>query len=185
MSKQDNNLQGVDHDHDNAPYTKGTMTALSRAASWGCLWFSGLGLLAITGIILWQVFARYVLNASPSWSEQLALYILVWTVLTAAAAGVREGFHIRITAFQDALGKTQRKIAVLSAHFITGAIGVYLVVYGITLVSTLWPYAIPTLGLPRGSAFLPIPIAGALVTFFSIEHVIALTRNEKVAPQWR
>ena len=185
MSENKNNSKNADNDVADTPLTKGALAALSRIASRTCLWVSGLGLIVITCIILWQVFARYVLNASPSWSEQLALYILVWTILTAAAAGVREGFHIRITAAQDALGKTYRKVTLAFAHLITGAVGVYLIAYGVTLVSTFWPYAIPTLGLPRGSAFLPIPLAGALIVFFSIEHIFALTRNEKVAPEWR
>lgn len=168
-----------------APYATGAMAALSRHASQACLWLSGLGLIAITIIILWQVFARYILNASPSWSEQSALYILVWTVLLAAAAGVREGFHIRITALQDALSRPLRKSAMIAAHLVTGAIGVYLIVYGATLVAALWAYDIPTLGVPRGSAFLPIPLAGALIVFFSAEHILALLRNQRVSPQWR
>ncbi|MEE4213051.1 MAG: TRAP transporter small permease subunit, partial [Parvularcula sp.] len=83
------------------PAAMGRLSQASALLSRGLLFASGGGVVAITLIILWQVFARYVLNASPSWSEQLALYILVWAVLLAAAAGVREGFHIRITAAQD------------------------------------------------------------------------------------
>lgn len=170
---------------DAPPETSGPFAGLSRLASRCCLWLSGFGLIAITLIILWQVFARYVLNASPSWSEQSALYILVWTILFAAAAGVREEFHIRITAVQNALSPRPRKLAVIVTHLVTGAIGFYLIVYGATLVSALWAYDIPTLGLPRGSAFLPIPIAGFFIVFFSLEHVAALVGGKKVSPQWR
>ena len=177
--------EATDHSNNNAPATSGVVAAISRMASRACLWLSGLGLIAITLIILWQVFARYVLNASPSWSEQSALYILVWTILLAAAAGVREGFHIRITAVQNALPPPSRKIAVIATHLVTAGIGVYLMVYGATLVSALWSYDIPTLGVPRGSAFLPIPLAGALIVFFSAEHTLALIRDEKVSPLWR
>ena len=80
------------------PYTTGPAARASRLASLACLWLAGIGLCMITLIILYQVFMRYVLSASPAWSEQLALYVLVWTVLVAAAAGVREQFHIRIQA---------------------------------------------------------------------------------------
>ena len=66
-------------------------------------WFACAVLMVMTAIIGWQVFARYVLNASPAWAEQAALLLMIWYVLFAAAAGVREGFHIRIGVFETAL----------------------------------------------------------------------------------
>lgn len=161
------------------------VATLSRRASLALLWLSGAGLVAMSLIILWQVFARYVLNASPSWSEQLALYVLVWTVLLGAAAGVREGFHIRITAAHDALAPPARRWALIASHAVTGLIGTFLTVYGAQLVARLWAYDIPTLGLPRGSAFLPLPVAGALIAAFSAEHVVAVLRGREVTPAWR
>ncbi len=149
-----------------------------------CLWISSIGIVAITAIIFWQVIARYVFNASPSWSEQLALYLLVWTVLFAAAAGVREQFHIHITVFQNGLNKARLPVIIFT-HVVTASAGLTLAVYGTKLVSRLWQYPIPSLGLPRGSAFLPLPLAGALICFFAIEHIIANSRNEKVIPAWR
>ncbi|WP_221400983.1 TRAP transporter small permease [Parvularcula dongshanensis] len=167
------------------PYTTGAAARASRLASLGCLWLSGVGLCVITLIILYQVFMRYVLSASPSWSEQAALYILVWTVLIAAAAGVREQFHIRIQAAQDALSPKRRRVAIIAAHAVTGLIGVFLAVYGTQLVTALWAYDIPTLGLPRGSAFLPLPLGGFLIAAFSAEHVLAIRKGLEVEPVWR
>jgi TRAP-type C4-dicarboxylate transport system permease small subunit len=48
---------------------------VSRMISRATLMLAGVGLLAMTGIIGWQVFARYVLNASPAWAEQAALVL--------------------------------------------------------------------------------------------------------------
>ena len=39
-------------------------------------WVSRLCLLMMTIIIGWQVFARYVLNASPSWSETTSISLV-------------------------------------------------------------------------------------------------------------
>jgi hypothetical protein len=46
-----------------------------------------VGITVMTVVIGWQVFGRYVLNASPAWSEQLALVLMVWIVMFTAAAG--------------------------------------------------------------------------------------------------
>ncbi|MEM8814388.1 MAG: TRAP transporter small permease [Pseudomonadota bacterium] len=165
-------------------FTSGMLARCSRGISLACLWLAGAGLVAMSATILWQVFARYVLNASPSWSEQLALYVLVWTVLLAAAAGVREQYHIRITALEQRLGEATGRRLRLAAHTITAAMGACLFTYGSELVLALWAYPIPTLGLPRGSAFACVPLAGALMIAFSLEHMLAILRRQSVRPAW-
>jgi len=166
------------------PFTDGPLADWSRRISIACLWLAGTGLVLMSLIILWQVFARYVLNASPAWSEQLALYLLVWTVLLAAAAGVREQYHIRITALQQRVAETPRRRMQLATHGVTAIMGVCLIVFGSELVVALWGYPIPTLGLPRGSAFACMPLAGILFVAFSLEHSMALLRQRQVRPAW-
>ncbi len=174
----------ADTDAPENEYTDGAVARWSRSVSLACLWLAGAGLVAMSLIILWQVFARYVLNASPAWSEQLALYLLVWTVLLAAAAGVREQFHIRITAFERSAAPPARRVLRLFAHGLTAAMGGCVAVYGGELVYALWEYPIPTLGLPRGSAFACMPLAGALIVAFSVEHMLAIARDRTVRPAW-
>ena len=64
-----------------------TSAKLSEKTSEIAKWSAGAGLLLMTGIVAWQVFARYVLNASPAWAEQAALLLMIWYVFFAAAAG--------------------------------------------------------------------------------------------------
>ena len=56
-----------------------------HAADW-LLKAAGLGLVLMTVIVGWQVFGRYVLNSSPSWSEQAALTLMIWYVFLFLAA---------------------------------------------------------------------------------------------------
>lgn len=158
----------------------GASLAVSRAARW----FANAGLIVMSAIIGWQVFARYVLNASPAWAEQAALLLMIWYVLFAAAAGVREQFHIRITVFADALPEGGRKAAALVAHGAVALFGAAMAWWGSELVHATWSHVIPTLGLPRGMAYLPIPAAGLLIVAFSLEHVLAVLRNQEVVKGW-
>ena len=64
------------------------LVRLSAATSRLLQWLSGFGLLLMTVVIAWQVFARRVLNDSPAWAEQAALLLMIWFVMFAAAAGV-------------------------------------------------------------------------------------------------
>ena len=160
------------------------LTWLSHKASVMVRWFAGAGLMLMTAIIAWQVFARYVLNDSPTWGEQAALLLMIWFVMFAAAAGVREGFHIRITVFADMLKPKPRRVVHLFVHALVGLFGLAMVWWGVELVREVWQHVIPTLGLSRGYAYVPIPIAGFLIFGFALEHVIADIRGREVEQLW-
>jgi TRAP-type C4-dicarboxylate transport system permease small subunit len=50
-------------------------------------------------IITGQVVSRYVFNYTPSWSEELSRYLIVWTIFIGVAVGVRKNIHIGVDAF--------------------------------------------------------------------------------------
>jgi TRAP-type C4-dicarboxylate transport system permease small subunit len=160
------------------------MSVLSRLLSQLSLWFAAFGIVAMTGIICWQVFARYVLGDTPPWAEQLALFLMLWFILFAAAAGVREGFHINLSLLQESLPKHLQKIVRLVNHGVILVFGLFMAAGGGQLVQETWQHAIPALGLSRGLAYLPVALSGALISFFSLEHMIAELQGRKVVPLW-
>ncbi len=141
-------------------------------ASRSLLMLGGIGLAVMTLIIGWQVFARYVLNASPSWSEQASLVLMIWFISFAAAAGVKEGFHIRISAFADSLpGRWPNRLQLVS-HLIVALVGAAMAFWGGELIMRTWEHTIPTLGISRGFAYLPLPISGVLIALFALENFL-------------
>ena len=160
------------------------MRALSRFLSRIALWFSALGLVGMTLIIGWQVFARYVLNSAPAWTEQAALLLMLWFILFAAAAGVRERFHIKLSLLQDSLSGAPRRWLLIICDLIVLIFGAFMVWNGAELVIATWHHTIPTLGIPRGTAYLPIVGSGALIVFFAAEHVLAAITRKKVVSLW-
>lgn len=129
------------------------------------------GLILMTAIIGWQVFGRFVLNSSPSWSEQAALILMIWYILFAAAAGVREGFHIRIALLEGGLAQRNARRVRLAINLIVAGFGLVLLIFGAQLVWLVWDHDIPSLPLPRGVAYLPLPVTGLLIILFSLSHV--------------
>ena len=160
------------------------LSAASGKVSLFARWFASIGLLVMTAIIAMQVFARYVLNDSPAWAEQLALLLMIWYVFIAAAAGVREGFHIRIAVFVDNLPTWAQQPAAIVAQIIVGGFGLAMAVYGVELAQATWQHVIPTLGISRGYAYMPISISGLLIMLFAIEQVIATLRGVEVNKLW-
>ncbi|MGB3167600.1 MAG: TRAP transporter small permease [Alteraurantiacibacter sp.] len=130
-----------------------------------------VGLLVMTVVIGWQVFGRYVLEVSPSWSEQTALILMIWYVFLAAAAGVWERFHIRIELLERLFSDANRRRLRIAIHALIAVFGLIFAVYGALLAWDVRVHVIPSLGISRLFAYLPIPFAGVLIALFSIARI--------------
>lgn len=142
---------------------KNLLDTLSKTS----LFISASCLVLMTTIISYQVVARYFFNSSPAWSERLSLVLLAYLVFFGAAVGVHERFHIRIDALRNAMPEGVARGFDIAANLAVAIAGLVMVIAGWQLTTTLWAFDIPSLGLPRGLALLPLPIAGALITLFS------------------
>lgn len=151
------------------------MTRISSVS----LYLAAAGLVTMTIIIGWQVWGRYVLNDTPHWSERLSLLLMNWYILLAAAVGVREKFHLGLVLVRDSLGDRSKWTAELITHLLVGGFGVAMVIYGSKITASTWTHVIPTLGVPTGLSYLPFPVAGALITVFSLEHIAGLLSRHR------
>jgi TRAP-type C4-dicarboxylate transport system permease small subunit len=147
--------------------TRRTLGVLST----GALWLAGFGMLAMTVTVGWQVFARYVLNDTPSWAEPVTLQLMGWFILLGAAVGVRESFHLGLDFMQQVLpAGLNRVLEAVNLLLILG-FGVAMAWYSVELAIGTWTATIPVLDLPGGFDFIPLIIGGALIALFAAERL--------------
>ena len=142
---------------------------MSTISAW-LIRFGAFGLVAMTVIIGWQVFGRYALQFSPSWTEQASLVLMIWYVMFGAAAGVYEGFHIRIAMLEEKLGERATNVRRVVAA-IVAVLGLVLFVYGAQLCWLVRANVIPSLGISRSIAYIPLPISGLLMFVFALPRI--------------
>ena len=146
------------------------MKALARAV----IGIAGVALVAMAGIQAWQVFARYVLNDPPSWTEPLALLCMCTTMMFGAAAGVHAGRHFGFFIVVEHARPQVRRLMQLVARLIATAVGVLFALWGGEMMIDAWDYEIAGAPLPQGIMFLPLCLGGVLIAIFSIEQLIRL-----------
>ncbi|HTJ17631.1 MAG TPA: TRAP transporter small permease [Steroidobacteraceae bacterium] len=146
------------------------MKALARAV----IGIAGVALVAMAGIQAWQVFARYVLNDPPSWTEPLALLCMSTTMMFGAAAGVHAGRHFGFFIVVEHARPQVRRLMQLVARLIATAVGVLFALWGGEMMIDAWDYEIAGAPLPQGIMFLPLCLGGVLIAIFSIEQLIRL-----------
>jgi TRAP-type C4-dicarboxylate transport system permease small subunit len=139
------------------------------------LMISAAGLVLMTLIIGWQVFARYVLNASPAWSETAALLLMLYYIMLAAAVGVYEGFHLGLKILLDSVSPVHRRRLEIFNNSLVTVFGVAMLVNGARLAQFTSDHIIPTLGISRAIAYWPFAASGLLIAIFALERILIAT----------
>ena len=136
------------------------------------LGLAAAALVAMALVQAWQVFARYVLNDSPGWTEPVALLRMGLAVMLGAAVGVRRETHFAFNGLRDALPNPLRIAAKTLSQLIALAAGLGLLGYGLMLMIDDWDVAMAGAPLPSGLKFLGLAVGGALIVLFSAERLL-------------
>ena len=142
------------------------------------------GLLVIVAIVAFQVFGRYVMNDSPTWTESLALVLILYVTLIGAAVGVRDAGHIGMESLLVLVPEGPRGYLEMAIHVLVALFGVAMVYNGWVLGESVSGYRLPNLGMSEAVRYAPLVISGALIVLFCVEHLVALARGEEVVPAW-
>ncbi|QCO54996.1 TRAP transporter small permease [Pseudorhodobacter turbinis] len=143
--------------------------------NWLCGWLLALLLLVMTVLISWQVFARYVMGNSLTFSEEVARFSMVWMTMLGAGYAYRYGSLISVELLADIGGRRFSKflrlgVAVISCIFawvlLTQGINIAERVAGQTAPSTrvsmAWLYG----AMPAGAALIMLNAVAILLDAF-------------------
>jgi TRAP-type C4-dicarboxylate transport system permease small subunit len=137
------------------------------------IWTAGAAILAMSFIIPWGVFTRYVLGSGSQWPEPIAILLMLVFTFIGAAASYRAGSHIAVTMLTDHLPRPLQKAATLLSDLCMVVVCVFVVGYGAHLCRQTWGQSVSELPwLPVGATYLPLPIGGVLTLAFIVERLV-------------
>jgi TRAP-type C4-dicarboxylate transport system permease small subunit len=137
-----------------------------------CIVVSATALVAITLVIPYGVFMRYVMNSASSWPEPFSVLAMVLFSFVGGAAAYRANVHIAVQMLTDAVPAPARRALLLLADLAMVATVLFMMVYGTQLVRATWNQTIaefPTLSV--GITYLPIPVGGLFTLLFIVERL--------------
>ena len=137
-----------------------------------CVIVAGVALVLISAVIPWAVFTRYVLNSASSWPEPAAVLLTIVLTFFGAAACYRLRLHMNVGLVVNALPAGYRRITDLVVELLMATIALFMLVWGVRLVEATWHNTIADFPfLSTGVTYLPIPIGGAILFLFIVEHL--------------
>jgi len=149
--------------------------ALSRVlarVNVAALWAAGIGLVLMTCFVAWQVFCRYILNDSPSWTEPGSVMLMSWFIFLGAAVGIRENYHLGFDVLLYILPAGGKKWLRMISDVVALAFGVGMIWYGGQLIALTWSTILPSLAISGAWDYVPLVGGGILIVLFTLERIL-------------
>lgn len=140
-------------------------------------WLLICGMAVLVVDVLWGVFSRYVLQAQSSFTEELAIYLLVWISLLGGALVFGEKGHLGVDYFVKKMDPAAQKIAAIVVEVVALIFSVYaLLIGGWSLVSAAYESGDTSSGMgwPLAYVYAVVPLSGVFFTLFAIEHLLEI-----------
>lgn len=158
------------------------LTRINSRLSLIALLAAGFGLIAMTAIVAWTVFGRYILNATPTWGEPASLFLMLWFILLGGSVGVRELDHMGFDVGLHYLRGPAKSALIIANEVLVTLFACAMVWYGTELAAKVWSDRLPMIGISKGWDYVPIIGGGVLIALFSIEKLLLFLTGEKLEP---
>lgn len=123
-----------------------------------------LGALVIT--VFYIFLGRYLpFLDSPMWGEPFSLLCLVWLSLLGSALVVRRNEHLRVTMFDDKLGKAGLAVTEILSALCILAFSLFLIVYGAQLAKSGAANNMAGVNVSYAVMYISLPVTGVLNIF--------------------
>jgi TRAP-type C4-dicarboxylate transport system permease small subunit len=129
-------------------------------------------LVVIVAVTVLQVALRFVFDAPTSWSEEIALLLLVWFGMIAIAIGIRRHGHIAITALRDRLGPRAGRAMDYVAEALLLGFSFVLFWQSFALIRLAGVQVMPATGLSRAWLYYPVFVGGLMMTLNGAANIV-------------
>ncbi len=135
-----------------------------------------IGMSIIIGV---QVFMRYVMKSSLSWSEEVARYMFIWMVYIGISYGIKTGKHVKIDAAVNLFPKKIRKYVLFLSDIMFLVFAGIIIKYSYQVAMLIFKLGqtSPGTGILMGYVYLAVPIGFILVSIRLIQKMVLKARD--------
>jgi TRAP-type transport system small permease protein len=120
-----------------------------------------------------QVFNRFVLNQSLSWSEEFMVYAHIWIIFLAIPVAYNRGSHIGMNLFVKGLPPKAQTIMTLAVDLMWFLLAGAIVFYATVVMGVASNQTSPALGLRMDRAYLSLVIGGGYLALLALRKAAA------------
>lgn len=132
----------------------------------------------VAGVNL-QVFARFFLDSSLSWTQELVQYAFVWMVFIGAGVGVRRGLHLRINLLESHLDRRGQRCLGILVDLLCLVLAVVFIAGGVVVAWRTRLHVSPAMSLSMACVYSVFPLSGLGMVVFLVEAIVRGRRCEE------
>lgn len=119
-----------------------------------------------------QILMRFVFKSPLAWTDEAAKYSFVWGTMLGCAILVRTGGHSCVELLGNALKGVPKKLHAVVLDVCCLVLYGVIVYGGVVLMQAGSTSVSPALSLPMWLVYLIMPVSGAFMVLFQLEHFI-------------
>ena len=148
------------------------MKRIDRALELLVYYLSAALMLALTGVILYAVVARYFFNASPAWSDEVPRVIFLWGTYIGIALAAKRGQSLKVTFVLDRLPRLARLWLEMFMHASIFVMLAFLLWHNIPVIELARQTKMLATQWPDSVRFWPLSVGCVLIGLYQVRLVL-------------
>jgi TRAP-type C4-dicarboxylate transport system permease small subunit len=137
-----------------------------------------ISMLGMSIVIFCQIFCRYVLNYSLFWSEEVARFLMIWSIFMGASVALKRGELAAVSFMINSFREKTRKIILIAGNCAVISFFLIIIIYGYKFVMQSLSYLAPTLPVPMAVQYSSVLLSTVImflhILYFTFEHILSL-----------
>ncbi len=138
--------------------------------------------IAMSVVVILQVFFRFVIYVPFPWSEELARYLMIWMGLVGSFVALRRGRHIGVNSLVERFPPVLRRATAIGLHLVLIAFLALIAREGVNLAFFNAAQKSPAMMIPMLYPYLAIPVGAALMIVELLAGFLKLLSPAKPRP---
>ena len=138
---------------------------------------TALMFVAMSVTVVFQVASRYLSNVSAPWTEEYARYLFIYVALFGSSAVVKTNGHVAVTLLVERLkGKVKYAVSIFATVVSCGFFSVMIYSGYFSMLRAARQLS-PATDTNMGVIYAAVPISGAIMLLYSIEHLLKFLKQ--------
>ena len=134
-------------------------------------YYALLLVIASFGVLIAEVFLRYVAGSSMEWTDEISRLLLVWMTFTGIGLVILERKEIIAQVFTQWLSPQAKKNWSRSMDLLVLVFNIFLVIFGLQMTHFSWDIKTESLELPFSYFYVSIPLGAILAVYYLIRRL--------------
>ena len=136
-----------------------------------------LSTLGIIIMVLIQIYARFFLPNSPSWTEEASRLFFIYALSFAAGLAVKNHYYVHLDYFFNKFSEKTQKMIMLIIPLTTALLFLIVAIYSLDFIVQGHAERSPSLKVRMSYVFFSIFIMGASICYYSVLEFIRQIKN--------